>query len=167
MTRMDLSADCGRCAALCCMAFAFDKGRQFARDKAAGEPCSNLGRDGCRIYADRAGEGYGGCVQYHCQGAGQRVTQDLFQGADWRDDPSLRQPMAQAFAVVQGAHAVLALLRQAEGLPLSQADRDRLAGLETAIVEAGASPGAVAARTAEARGFLRSLQRYVERPAAG
>lgn len=167
MNGLNLRADCARCAALCCLALAFDKGSQFGHDKAAGQPCSYLRRHGCGIHSDRTDRGYIGCVRYDCLGAGQRVTQDLFQGADWRKDPSLLRPMAEAFSVVQRAHAMLALLDRARRLPLAQADQDRVAGFETALVAARASPEAVAWHTAEAGQFLRSLRRYVDRPATG
>jgi hypothetical protein len=62
MTSTDLRADCARCAALCCLALAFDRSPLFAFDKAAGEPCANLGSRGrCLIYAERAAKGFAGC----------------------------------------------------------------------------------------------------------
>ncbi len=166
MTRIDLRADCARCAALCCLALAYDKGPQFAQDKAAGEPCPHLGRDGCGIYGEREARGFAGCVRYDCLGAGQRVTQDLFCGADWRDAPSLLGPMARAFVVVQSAHAMLGLLEEARRLGLEQPERDRIAALEASLREARASPELVAREIAQARAFLRSLGRHV-RPTGG
>lgn len=162
---MDLSlrADCRRCAALCCVALVFDRGPAFALDKAAGEPCPHLGRGGCRIHASRAARGFGGCVGYDCLGAGQRVTQALFQGRNWRDEPALLGPMTEAFRVVQRAHAMLELLGQARRLPLSPAERARAAALEAALEAAGASAEAVTMLAAETRVFVRTLRGYVRR----
>ena len=39
---MELTADCSKCAALCCVAMAFDKGDMFGCDKVAGEVCKHL-----------------------------------------------------------------------------------------------------------------------------
>lgn len=165
MDGIDLQADCARCAALCCVALAFDKGPQFAVDKAAGERCENLERHGCAIHADRQRWGFMGCVRYDCQGAGQRVTQDLYRGADWRDDPALTRPMSDAFVVVQRAHAMLALLRQARALPLAPAERDQIDDLERDLGDAGASPELVAGAEERARGVLKGLRRHVRQPA--
>ncbi len=163
MDRIDLRADCARCAALCCVALAFDKGAQFAEDKAAGRPCQNLGPHGCTIYANRQQQGFAGCVRYDCLGAGQRVTQALFQGADWRDNTELMRPMSEAFLVVQGAHMMLALLRQAQVLPLDRAEHDQISAFESAFRDAGALPELVAGEIARAQAFLRGLRRYVQR----
>src|ERR1700760_3571540 len=102
MTDTTLRADCARCAALCCVAFAFERSEAFADDKAAAEPCVHLDTCGqCAIHARRAERGYGGCVGYDCHGAGQWVTQVLFAGRAWRDDLALLGPMSAAFITVQ------------------------------------------------------------------
>lgn len=162
MTEITLRPDCARCAALCCVAFAFDRGEFFAVDKAAGEPCPHLTSCGaCGIYRSRAERGFRGCMGYDCLGAGQRVTQQLFDGRSWLEDASLLAPMVTAFLAVQRAHELLLLLRQAGRLPLSGTDRRRLASLEAAVEGAGASSAAVAGLAEETHGFLRSLRRYV------
>ena len=69
---VDLQPDCARCAALCCVALAFDRSDRFAYDKPACEPCRNLGGDDrCRIYDRREREGFSGCIRFDCQGARQ------------------------------------------------------------------------------------------------
>ena len=115
----DFTPDCSACAALCCMALAFDKGDDFALDKPAGLPCPNLdGALTCVIY-DRLGpEGFGGCVRYDCRGAGQRVTQEIFAGRSWRDTPRLAAPMIAAFAALRKVHDGLELLLAAQRLDL-------------------------------------------------
>jgi len=130
MTLPVLRADCSSCAALCCVAPAFDQSSRFAFSKPAGTPCPNLGADhGCSIHADLAARGFGGCVQFDCLGAGQHVVQDLFGGRSWRDDPALAPRMFEAFRVMRQVHEALELLQLASALPLSalqQAERGRL-----------------------------------------
>jgi len=166
MAEIDLRADCARCAALCCMSLAFDKGPRFAADKPAVEACPHLAGDGCTIHRDRAALGYAGCVAFDCQGAGPRVTQHLFQGRDWRNDAALRGPMTEAFVALLRAHEVLALLDQARTLPLSADDLDRLTAVEADLYAAGADARRIAELSAQAHAFLRTLRRYVQASAA-
>ena len=159
---ISLRPDCGRCAALCCVALAFDRSELFGLDKAAGQPCTHLAAcGGCSIYHHRAQAGFGGCIAFDCLGAGQRVTQQIFKGRSWLDDRSLIDPMVAAFLAIRSAHEALLLLRQAARLPLSQEDRDRLVALEAAL-EAAQTPVAVAPLVAEVQCVLRSLRRYVK-----
>lgn len=167
MTQVTLRADCARCAALCCVAFAFDRSEQFAVDKAAGEVCLHLTTcAACGIHAERARRGFSGCVRYDCLGAGQRVVQELFGGASWQDQPDLLQPMLRAFAVVRRAHEVLVLLEAAKRLPLARAERWELERLERSV-----QAMALQARTApwnegltlRVQRFLQSLRRHVKR----
>jgi hypothetical protein len=119
MTSTVLRADCAQCAALCCVALAFDRSEMFAVDKAAGEACSNLSpRDRCLIHADRAKQGFGGCVQYDCLGAGQRVTQ-MFAGESWRDGEETAREVFDAFRSMRRVHELVALFRSARLLALS------------------------------------------------
>lgn len=93
-----LAADCSRCAALCCVALAFDASSQFPFDKAAGEPCRNLDVCGlCKIHDDLKSKGYGGCISFHCHGAGPRTTRDLFEGVSWQSDRALLSEMMEGF----------------------------------------------------------------------
>lgn len=162
MNSPSLRADCSRCAALCCVALAFDRSKLFGVDKPAGRPCPHLGAGGaCLIHADRVERGFGGCVTYDCLGAGQRVTQEVFGGRSWLQEPELLGPMADAFLTLTRAHRLLLLLREAEGLPLSGADQGRRGDLEAAIVAAGAKPAAVGALEDEVQAFLRSLRARV------
>lgn len=161
MADIELRADCARCAALCCVAFHFDRSDRFAFDKPAGQPCAHLEAGGCAIHARRAERGFGGCVGYDCHGAGQAVTQGLFGGRDWRRDPRLLRPMSDAFLRVERAHRLLSVLDEARRLPLSPADRRRLATLASALRRAAARGAAAAGIETQARGFLRGLRRYV------
>ena len=169
MTSTDLSADCARCAALCCVALAFDRSPLFAFDKAAGEPCENLGPRGrCRIHAERAATGFVGCAAYDCLGAGQAVTQDMFAGASWQDDPALLAPMMRAFAVMRPAREALGLLRQAGRMTLPEGMEQDLAALERTLDPqegwslADVRSGRIERATEAARAFLRSLAPLLE-----
>lgn len=115
-----LRADCTRCAALCCISLAFDRSDFFAFDKAAGVPCLNLASDNqCRIHAQLKEQGFAGCVRFDCLGAGHRVTQELFGGRSWKDDPSIAEPMFDAFRAMCLVHELLQLLHTADQLPLT------------------------------------------------
>ena len=120
---VDLTADCSQCAALCCVALAFDKGEMFAFDKPAGVACKHLKGPLCGIHATLETEGLKGCVNYQCDGAGQRVVQEVFDGQSWQDSPELLPPMLEAFAQMRQVHRHLVLLRAVESLPLSEAQK--------------------------------------------
>jgi hypothetical protein len=93
-----LRGDCSRCIGLCCVALAFDRGRRFAFDKAAGEPCSHLDSNhSCAIHHRLEPEGFSGCATYDCRGAGQIVTA-MFAGLSWRDSPAVARQIFAAFA---------------------------------------------------------------------
>lgn len=118
----DLTPDCARCDALCCVLLAFDASTAFGHDKPACAACHHLAADNaCRIHADLAGQGFAGCVAFDCHGAGQRITGQVFQGRSWRDDPSLMPAMADAFRTLRQLHQAALLLQQAAALPLSAA----------------------------------------------
>lgn len=170
MTDLTLRADCARCAALCCVALAFDRSPEFAIDKPNGVACPHLAADHrCAIHADRAAHGFGGCVGYDCLGAGQRVTQELFGGRSWRDEPALLAPMTRAFTAMQRVHALLSLLRathMAALTPDEAGERDRL---ETALCLRGGwreddlAVADDAALHKRVRAFLAGLRRHYAR----
>lgn len=156
--------DCARCAALCCVALAFDKGPSFAADKPAGSPCPRLVGHACAIHDRLADKGYSGCMRYDCLGAGQRVTQDLFAGRSWRDEPALLAPMMEAFRAQRRVQELRQLLDLAGTLPLDPAQEGARAALRARLspaegwtaerlraFETGELPRAVPA-------FLRSLR---------
>ncbi|MGZ9810337.1 hypothetical protein ACXN5S_07705 [Pseudoroseicyclus sp. H15] len=165
------AADCSRCAALCCLALALDKGPRFAIDKPAGSPCPNLSGHACSIHDSLNGRGFPGCVAYDCGGAGQRVVQEVFAGHSWQSEPALTAPMMAAFAAMREVQALHQHLLTAAGLPLPPAEEaarqrwlDELAPgrdwTEDALDEA-------ARHTAPAiRGWLRSLAPHLARRGA-
>jgi hypothetical protein len=163
VTTVELRADCARCAALCCVALAFDKSHLFGFDKGAGVPCSHLSASGaCTIHAAREESGFQGCITYDCLGAGQRAT-ELFGGRSWIDDPELLGPMIDAFSALQGVHRLLLLLRQAEKLPLAVDDERRRSVLETEVEVAQLER--LSHLELKVRRFLRGL-RYCAAPKA-
>lgn len=128
---VELTPDCQNCAALCCVALAFDKGEMFAFDKAAGEACRHLGEDHrCRIHNDLESKGMKGCTLYGCDGAGQRVVQDVFQGGSWRGQPALQARMMDAFSAMRAVHQQAGLLEAAKQLPLGAVHIAELARLQ-------------------------------------
>lgn len=103
--------DCGRCAALCCVALAFDRGPLFGFDKPAGEACAHLTPDcRCAIHADRRARGFAGCATFDCRGAGQLATA-LFNGLSWRDSDAVRRQMLRAFALLLEIQRLRLVLR--------------------------------------------------------
>lgn len=112
----DLRADCGSCAGLCCVAPAFEASSDFAVDKPAGQPCTNLLTDfRCGIHDDLRGRGFAGCTVFDCFGAGQQVTRVTFGSRDWRGDPAIAEPMFASFAVMRPLHELLWYLADALG----------------------------------------------------
>jgi hypothetical protein len=115
-----LRADCGRCSAFCCVALAFDRSEQFAYDKACDEACRHLTRSfECRIHTALSQKGFGGCASYDCFGAGQRVH-DFYGGRSWRDNPDDAKEMFEMFRLLRKVHELIAVLRAARKLPLSE-----------------------------------------------
>ena len=109
---VELRADCSRCVGLCCVAPAFARSADFAVDKPAGTPCTNLQADfRCAIHADLRDRGFAGCTVFDCLGAGQRVTAD-FAGRDWRT-PEVAAPMFAAFGIARQVHELLWYLDEA------------------------------------------------------
>ena len=111
---VELRADCGRCAALCCTAPAFAVSADFALDKPAGQPCPHLGAGfRCGIHGRLRAHGFPGCAVYDCFGAGQRVTQETFGGRDWQQAPAAAGEMFAVFGVMRQLHEMLWYLGEA------------------------------------------------------
>ncbi|WP_066703846.1 hypothetical protein [Celeribacter ethanolicus] len=114
----DLTSDCSRCAALCCVGLTLDKGDLFSFDKPAGTPCPNLSSHLCSCHDQLETIGNRGCVLYDCAGAGQRVTQMRFNGESWRDDPTLLPAMLRDFDRLKPLHERMKQLVEAAALDL-------------------------------------------------
>ncbi|MCX4747899.1 pentapeptide repeat-containing protein [Kitasatospora sp. NBC_01287] len=115
-----LTGDCANCFGLCCVALPFTASADFAVTKEAGKPCRNLQADfRCGIHTRLRQQGFAGCTVYDCFGAGQRVSQVTFGGADWRQAPGTAGQMFAVFPVVRQLHELLWYL--AEALTLAPA----------------------------------------------
>ncbi|WP_371482430.1 pentapeptide repeat-containing protein [Kitasatospora sp. NBC_00315] len=140
----DLRADCGNCFALCCVALPFAASADFAVDKPAGKPCTNLREDfRCGIHTRLRPSGFQGCTVYDCFGAGQRVSRITFGGRDWRREPGSARQMFEVFPVVRHLHELLWYLTEA--LTLAPA-----AGMRAELRHAVAETERLAGQDAEA-----------------
>ena len=160
------------------MALSFPRSTQFAFDKRADDPCRNLLADfGCGIHSSLRSEGFGGCTQYTCYGAGQKVAQVIYAGRDWRQWPATAEPMFRVFRSMRMLHEALWFL--AEGIERSPDGPgreelieafehiERLTLAEAEEVEGLASDACIATfdLLGKASGSIRSSKRAV--PVAG
>ncbi len=121
----DLRGDCTNCFGLCCVALPFALSADFAFDKPAGTPCRNLLADHtCGIHDRLRQSGFTGCTVYDCLGAGQKVSQVVFEGRDGG------RRMHEVFPVVRQLQELLTYLTEALTLP---AARPVHAGLREAL----------------------------------
>ncbi|MDX3454643.1 pentapeptide repeat-containing protein [Streptomyces sp. ME02-8801-2C] len=117
---LGLQSDCGSCFGLCCVALPFAASADFAINKDAGQPCTNLQADfRCGIHTQLRRQGFSGCIVFDCFGAGQKVSQVTFGGQDWRQTPHTARQMFDVFPVMRQLHELLWYL--AEALTLSAA----------------------------------------------
>jgi uncharacterized protein YjbI with pentapeptide repeats len=125
--RLGLRAECGDCFGLCCVATMFTMSAEFAINKPAGQPCTNLRDDfRCGIHTELRERGFSGCTVFDCLGAGQKVSQHTFVGIDWRQDPDAARRMFAVFAVVRQLHELLWNLTEALGFPAAQPLHEQL-----------------------------------------
>jgi hypothetical protein len=95
---------------------AFYSVQGFAFDKPAHSACRYLTLENkCAIHAGLASRGFPGCVAFDCYGAGQRVTQELFNGMSWRtSDETVVQNLFGAYTAFLALHRLMAMLAIAE-----------------------------------------------------
>ena len=135
--RASLRPDCGKCFALCCTAFGFTRSADFAVDKPAGTPCSNLDADfSCTIHDSLRPRGFPGCTVFDCFGAGQTVSQGLFGGKSWREHPDTSGDMFAAFRIVRQLNEMLWHLAEARRRTFDPETAEQAAELQTLIREA-------------------------------
>jgi uncharacterized protein YjbI with pentapeptide repeats len=167
---LSLRADCGRCAALCCVVPAFAASADFAIGKAAGQPCPNL-RAGfrCGIHGRLRPEGFPGCAAYDCFGAGQQVIQVTFGGRDWRHAPEVAGEMFAVFPVMRQLHELLFYLTSGLTLAAAAPLRGELnAALDDLRRLTRASPGELAGLDLDVRrGQVSALLQRVSKLARG
>lgn len=112
--RASLRADCESCFGLCCVVPAFSVSADFAITKTAGQACPNLTPDfRCGIHTRLREEGFRGCTVYDCFGAGQKVSQVTFGGADWRQTRLTANQMVKVFPIMRDLHELLWYLSEA------------------------------------------------------
>ena len=123
-------ADCINCAGLCCAALPFSASADFAIDKPEDVACPNLdNRFFCTIHVDLRERGFQGCATFDCFGAGQHVTQAVFDGSDWRAEPRHAQAMFATFRRYRELFEVLRLLDEAADLAPTPAMADEVRAL--------------------------------------
>ncbi len=109
-----LTIDCAHCSGLCCIALYFTKTAGFPADKTSGKPCQNLRPDfRCAIHAELIPSNMKGCLAYDCFGAGQKVTQDIYQEKNWQTAPEIAKQMFAVFLIVFQLHQMLWYLVEA------------------------------------------------------
>ncbi|WP_442602836.1 pentapeptide repeat-containing protein [Paenibacillus sp. KN14-4R] len=115
--RNTLQANCEQCFGLCCTALPFAASVDFAMDKNAGQPCSNLKSDfRCGVHNDLRQLGFRGCTVYDCFGAGQKLSQVTFSGQDWRQNPDSAKMMFEVFPTMWQLHELIWYLTEALSL---------------------------------------------------
>ncbi|SFG65684.1 Uncharacterized protein YjbI, contains pentapeptide repeats [Sporolactobacillus nakayamae] len=108
MIRSMLRPECEKCFGLCCVALPFSNSADFAFNKQAGVPCSNLQQDfRCRIHSGLKEKGFKGCTAFECFGAGQKVSQITFHGVDWHEDAETARNMFAVFPKMIMLHELL------------------------------------------------------------
>lgn len=96
-----MKSDCSKCSGLCCTALFFSKMDGFPNDKASGQPCVNLLKDyRCKIHSQLEKQKMKGCIGYDCFGAGQHVTQAIYQGKAWNELPNQATEIFDVFIMV-------------------------------------------------------------------
>ncbi|WP_221567818.1 pentapeptide repeat-containing protein [Alkalihalobacillus sp. TS-13] len=132
----DLKSDCENCFALCCVALPYGKSADFPFDKGGGDPCRNLCSNSlCSIHDQLREKGFQGCVSYECFGAGQHVSQNIFEGKDWRGDHGHAEEMFAVFPLVQQFYEMLWYLSQALTLKETESFQASLQKLYDETVE--------------------------------
>jgi pentapeptide repeat protein len=125
----ELTADCSRCFALCCVLLPYSRTAGFGADKPGGVPCLQLADDDrCTIHADLRERGWPSCTVFDCFGAGQHVAQVTYAGTSWREYDDLGE-MAAVLSTQRRVHEMLSHLREVARRapdPAAQAAWDRL-----------------------------------------
>lgn len=107
-SRGHLQGDCESCFGLCCVALPFAASSDFAINKDAGKPCSNLQADfRCGVHTKLRDIGFRGCTVYDCFGAGQKVSQVTYGGQDWRKESESAKQMYEVFPIMWQLHELL------------------------------------------------------------
>lgn len=132
----NLKSDCNNCFGLCCVALPYGKSADFPFNKDGGVPCRNLCSNNlCSIHDKLRETGFRGCVSYECFGAGQHVSQSIFNGKDWRDSGEHAEEMYAVFPLVQQLHEMLWYLQHSLTLKETKSLHDSLLKIYQETVE--------------------------------
>lgn len=132
--------------------------------------CPHLGGDfGCTIHADRVAKGFSGCLVFDCQGAGQRMVQEVFVNHNWEDPQPITTRVIDAFRILRDVHKLYELVDVSDALPLTESLSKQRAGL---LEDLGTQPATEAwlmgfeqsALPKRAMSYLKSLATLVPRP---
>lgn len=118
------TSDCSKCFALCCVALPYGKSADFPCDKASGVPCHHLNDNYlCNIHHDLREKGFKGCVTFECFGAGQHVSQNIFNNVSWKND-EIKDEMFTVFPIVHQINEMIYYLYEckmyADDIKISQ-----------------------------------------------
>ena len=61
-----------------------------------------------------ARQGFQGCAEYQCYGAGQKVTKKIYGGRTWLSHPELAERIFRTYFIVKALHELLSYLNEAE-----------------------------------------------------
>ncbi|MFD2925325.1 pentapeptide repeat-containing protein [Halobacillus naozhouensis] len=132
----ELKSDCKNCFGLCCVALPYAESADFPVNKDRGQPCQHLCANHlCSIHDQLREKGFRGCVTYECFGAGQHVSQNIFNGNNWRKESDRAKEMFAIFPIVQQLHEMLWYLMQALGLKETQSIQASLQKIYEETVE--------------------------------
>jgi uncharacterized protein YjbI with pentapeptide repeats len=125
--RESLKADCSNCFGLCCTALNIVASSDFAINKNAGTPCPNLNDDfRCKVHQNLREKGFKGCTVFDCLGAGQKVSQNIFNGQNWREHPEIAEKMFSVFPVMEQLYEMIAFISEALTYEVSFSLQDKL-----------------------------------------
>lgn len=125
--REGLKADCENCFGLCCTALTIIASSDFAINKVAGTPCSNLKSDfSCQIHSSLREKGFKGCTVFDCLGAGQMVSKVTFNGQNWRENPEVAEKMFRVFPIMEQLYEMIAYSAEALSYKVSRSLCDKL-----------------------------------------
>jgi hypothetical protein len=105
-----LTPNCNACSGLCCVVLPFDAAQGFGFDKPAHTPCQHLQANfRCEIHSQLSKQGFSGCVQYNCFGAGQAAMK-LVSGSPWTQSQEHAENVFEIFTRLRPLHELMAKL---------------------------------------------------------
>jgi len=84
----------------------------------------------CVIHAELRPRGWRGCAVFECFGAGQQLTQHIFGGVTWRDNPAMATAMFGAFENMRLIQEIRYYLRVLVEHPLPRKLREQVTALD-------------------------------------